>query len=137
MRSRAVGQDYPSSISSVTSCERLTPPTVRTILAGSFSLPLRRPAATASRTAFSISRCEVMPTFLRNPRRLLLKVSSFMVGSFFGRPGEQRYGLYGVLTIVSLRFFCARSTLAAALPRWTSRFLRQATYSEEPTATLL
>src|SRR3981081_255021 len=83
MRSRAVGQDYPSSISSVTSCERPMPPTVRTILAGSFSLPLRRPAATASRTAFSISRCEVMPTFLRNPRRLALKTSSFMAVSSF------------------------------------------------------
>src|SRR4051812_18159340 len=47
------------------------------------------------------------------------------------------YGLYGVLTMVSLRFFCARSALAAALPRCTSRFLRQATYSDEPTATLL
>src|SRR5580692_11030625 len=69
---------YPGSISSVTSCVRLTPPRVRTILAGSFSLPLRRPLATASRTAFSISRCEVMPTFLRNPRRLVLKTSSFM-----------------------------------------------------------
>ena len=42
------------------------------------SSPLRRPAATASRTAFSISRCEVMPTFFRNLRRLLLKTSSFM-----------------------------------------------------------
>src|SRR5262245_3736315 len=54
---------------------------VSTILAGSFSLPLRRPLATASRTAFSISRCEVMPTFLRKPRRLLLKLSSFMIAS--------------------------------------------------------
>src|SRR5262245_42462996 len=56
---------------------------VSTILAGSFSLPLRRPLATASRTAFSISRCEVMPTFLRKPRRLLLKLSSFMIASVF------------------------------------------------------
>src|SRR5258708_39944790 len=72
---------YPSSISSLTSCVRLTPPTVRTILAGSFSLPLRRPASIASRTAFSISRCEVMPTFFRNLRRLALKTSSFMVAS--------------------------------------------------------
>src|SRR3954453_7709460 len=53
------------------------------------------------------------------------------------RRDDQNYGLYGVLTMVSLKFFCARSALAAALPRWTSRFLRQATYSDEPTATLL
>src|SRR5262245_45236721 len=59
---------------------------VSTILAGSFSLPLRRPLATASRTAFSISRCEVMPTFLRKPRRLLLKLSSFMIASERLRP---------------------------------------------------
>src|SRR3954469_4379335 len=57
------------------------PPTVSTILAGSFSVPIRRPPATASRTAFSISRCEVMPTFLRNLRRLVLKMSSFMMAS--------------------------------------------------------
>src|SRR5713226_2717886 len=88
MRSSAVGQDYPSSISSATSCERLMPPTVRTILAGSFSLPLRRPAAIASRTAYSISRCEVMPTFLRNPRRLVLKTSSFMMVSLILRPAR-------------------------------------------------
>src|SRR5256885_14144643 len=54
---------------------------VSTILAGSFSLPLRRPSPTASRMAFSISRCEVMPTFLRKPRRLPLKTSSFMIFS--------------------------------------------------------
>jgi len=53
LRMRARRFPYPSSISSVTSCVRLTPPRVRTILAGSFSLPLRRPLATASRTAFS------------------------------------------------------------------------------------
>src|ERR1700724_841126 len=75
---------YPSSISSVTSYERLTPPSVKTILAGSFSWPLRRPLASASRTAFSISRCEVMPTFLRNLRRLALKTSSFMMASCLG-----------------------------------------------------
>ena len=63
------------------SCESATPPTVSTIFAGSFSLPLSLPAAIASRTAFSISRCEVMPTFLRNLRRLVLKTSSFMRAS--------------------------------------------------------
>src|SRR4051812_12651727 len=47
------------------------------------------------------------------------------------------YGLYGVLIMVSLKLRCARSALAAALPRWTSRFLRQATYSDEPAATPL
>src|SRR5437879_4165497 len=78
---RNAASTYPSSISSLTSWVRLTPPTVRTILAGSFSLPLRRPASIASRTAFSISRCEVMPTFLRNLRRLALKTSSFMMTS--------------------------------------------------------
>ena len=61
---------YPNSISSSISCVRLTPPRVRTIFAGNLSWPLRRPASIASRTAFSISRCEVMPNFLRNLRRL-------------------------------------------------------------------
>src|SRR5438552_1478688 len=78
---RNAASTYPSSISSLTSWVRLTPPTVRTILAGSFSLPLRRPASSASRTAFSISRCEVMPTFFKNLRRLALKTSSFMMTS--------------------------------------------------------
>src|SRR5260370_10222941 len=54
---------YPSSISSLTSCVRLTPPTVRTILAGSFSLPLRRPASIPSPPRFSVSPFEVVPTF--------------------------------------------------------------------------
>src|SRR3954470_19430087 len=57
---------------------------VRTIFAGSFSLPLSFPASIASRTAFSISRCEVMPTFFRNLRRLALKTSSFMRASWLG-----------------------------------------------------
>ena len=35
----------------------------------------------ASRTAFSISRCDVTPTFLRNLRRLVLSASSFIVAS--------------------------------------------------------
>src|SRR6185369_10679047 len=48
--------------------------------------PLSLPEATASRTAFSISRCEVMPTFLRKPRRLPLKLSSFMTISVELRP---------------------------------------------------
>src|SRR6478735_5315255 len=71
----------PSSISPDISCVKLTPPSVSVILAGSFSLPLSLPPAIASRTAFSISRCEVMPTFFRNPRRLVLKTSSFMLVS--------------------------------------------------------
>src|SRR5215207_10707370 len=58
---------------------------VSTIFAGSFSLPLSLPASMASRTAFSISRCEVMPTFLRKLRRLVLKTSSFM-GASRSRP---------------------------------------------------
>ena len=36
------------------------------------------PAARASRTALSISRCAVMPTFFRNFRTLMLKMSSSM-----------------------------------------------------------
>src|SRR3954463_1925879 len=60
---------------------------VSTIFAGSFSLPLSLPASIASRTALSISRCDVMPTFLRNPRRLALKTSSFMSASR-SRPGR-------------------------------------------------
>ena len=56
-------------------------------------------------------------------------------------PGVRRddgaYGLYGVLIMVSLKLRWVRSAFAAALPRWTSRFLRQATYSDEPAATLL
>src|SRR6187399_3178105 len=54
------------------------PPTVSVILAGSASVPLSRPPATASRTAFSISRWEVTPTVLRNRRMLVLSTSSFM-----------------------------------------------------------
>src|SRR5262249_24759070 len=77
---------YPSSISPEISCVRLTPPMVSTIFAGSFSLPLCLPAATASRTAFSISRCEVMHTFLSKARRLLLNLSSFMIASERLRP---------------------------------------------------
>src|SRR6478672_2407796 len=57
---------------------RLMPPTVSVILAGSASLPLSLPLATAARTAFSISRCEVTPTVLRNLRTLVLSTSSFM-----------------------------------------------------------
>ena len=72
----------PSSISSAISCARLTPPRVRTIFAGSFSWPLRRPVSIASRTAFSISRCELTPTFFRNLRKLVLKTSSFTAASF-------------------------------------------------------
>src|ERR1700751_6453391 len=59
---------------------------VRTILAGSFSWPLRRPEASASLTDSSISRCEVMPTFFKNLRRLVLKTSSFMRTSRISRP---------------------------------------------------
>src|SRR3954471_1698226 len=44
------------------------------------------------------------------------------------------YGLYGVLIIVSFRLRWVRGALETSLPRWTSRFLRQATYSDEPAA---
>src|SRR3954471_22241883 len=90
--------NYPSSISSVISCVRLPPPSVSTTFAGSFSWPLRRPASSASRTAFSISRCEVMPTFLRNPRRLVLKTSSFMMASW-SRPGRIVQHLLGEVSL--------------------------------------
>ena len=49
------------------------------MLLRSFSLPVSRPDETASRTAFSISRCEVTPTFLRNLRTLVFRASSFMI----------------------------------------------------------
>src|SRR5207253_6035906 len=52
------------------------------------------PAATASRTAFSISRCEVMPTFLRKPRRLLLKLSSFMMCSISAHDLDRKTGTH-------------------------------------------
>src|SRR5690349_5692639 len=55
---------------------------VSTIFAGSFSLPFSLPASMASRTAFSISHCEVTPTFFRNFRKLVLKMSSFMRASW-------------------------------------------------------
>src|SRR6202000_2826204 len=57
------------------------PSTVRTTLAGKASLPLSLPPLTAARTACSISRCEVMPTFLRNLRTLTFSASSFMIAS--------------------------------------------------------
>jgi hypothetical protein len=47
------------------------------------------------------------------------------------------YGRTGLFSIYSPRLRCCRSARAAALLRMTSRSLRQATYSGEPTATLL
>src|SRR4029450_2384835 len=52
------------------------------ITAGNDSVPLMLPAATALATARSISRCELMPTILRNLRMLRLKVSSSMAISW-------------------------------------------------------
>src|SRR5215831_20284293 len=49
---------------------------------GNFSLPLSLPSAKAWRTAFSISRCALTPSILRNLRMLPLKMSSFMIASF-------------------------------------------------------
>src|SRR5438552_5182357 len=100
----------PNSISPAISCVRPTPPMVSTILAGSFSLPLRRPSATASRMAFSISRCEVMPTFLRKPRRLPLKTSSFIMLSLNLRPHRI---VQHVLAEVALAAVGARFGIAA------------------------
>src|SRR2546423_567652 len=70
-----------SSISPSMSSDRSMPPTCSRILAGSFWLGLSAPRSAASRTAFSISRCEVTPTFLRNFRTLEFNASSFMIVS--------------------------------------------------------
>src|SRR5216684_1332950 len=70
-----------SSISPSICSKSSMPPTCSRIVAGSFWLGLSAPRAAASRTAFSISRCEVMPTFLRNFRTLAFNASSFMIVS--------------------------------------------------------
>src|SRR5580700_3322070 len=49
----------------------------------------------------------------------------------------QTYGLTGLFSMYSPRLRCCLSARAAALARWASRSLRQATYSGEPAATLL
>src|SRR5215831_19628325 len=72
---------YDSAISSSITSSRFTRSTSSFIRALSLSLPARIPACTASLTAFSISRCEVTPTFLRNLRISILNVSSFIVPS--------------------------------------------------------
>src|SRR5580704_12292819 len=72
---------HSSSMAPSISTDRLMPSTVRTTLAGKASLPLSLPPLTAARTACSISRCEVMPTFLRNLRTLTFSASSFMIAS--------------------------------------------------------
>src|SRR3984893_6993180 len=54
---------HSSSMAPSISTDRLMPSTVRTTLAGKASLPFSLPPLTATRTACSISRCEVMPTF--------------------------------------------------------------------------
>src|SRR5262245_52827429 len=52
--------------------------------AGSVSLPLSLPFESDCRTAFSISRCPLIPTCFRNFRTLILKASSFMSLSLNG-----------------------------------------------------
>ena len=52
--------------------------------------------APAARTACSISRCEVMPTFLRNLRRLTLNASSFMIASRKCRKDVRAPSLYRI-----------------------------------------
>jgi small-conductance mechanosensitive channel len=74
----AVSIFYSSSMSPAISTAMPTPPTVSVTFAGSASFPFSRPFATASRTAFSISRCEVMPTFFKKRLTLVLRASSFM-----------------------------------------------------------
>src|SRR5215813_4050376 len=73
---------HSSSTSPLTSCDRPMPPSVIVPVAGNFSLPLSLPSAKAWRTAFSISRCALTPSILRNLRMLPLKMSSFMIASF-------------------------------------------------------
>ena len=68
-----------SSMSPSISNARFIPPTVTTAFAGNRSLSLIRPVAAASRTAVSISRCAVTPSFYL--RTLVLRASSFMVAS--------------------------------------------------------
>src|SRR5215470_15260616 len=80
-RARSDNDAHASSTSPSTSKCKSTPPIVNAALAGSASSPLILPLATASRTARSISRCAVTPTFLRNFRTLVLRMSSFMVAS--------------------------------------------------------
>ena len=53
----------------------LMPATSSVMVAGSFSFPVMPPSANACATAFSISFCELTPTFLRNLRRLRLNVN--------------------------------------------------------------
>src|SRR4029453_10068033 len=72
---------YDSAISSSIPTSGFTRSTSSFIRALSLSLAARSPAFIASLTAFSISRCEVTPTFLRNLRISILKVSSFIVPS--------------------------------------------------------
>src|SRR5215475_5631329 len=72
---------YDSAISSSITSSRFTRSTSSFMRALSLSLPAQIPAFTASLTAFSISRCEVTPTFLRNLRISILNVSSFIVPS--------------------------------------------------------
>src|SRR4030081_747123 len=72
---------HANSISPLTSHTRPMLGMVTVAVAGSFSLPLSRPSASAWRTAFSISRWAVTPRVLRNLRMLTLNASSFMAGS--------------------------------------------------------
>jgi hypothetical protein len=55
--------------------------TRKVTVACTFPLPLNLPVSMALRTADSIYRCEVMPTFLRNFLICKLNVSSFIAVS--------------------------------------------------------
>src|SRR3954454_11896811 len=88
---------------------------VSTIFAGSFSLPFSLPAATASRTAFSISRCEVMPTFLRKPRRLALKRSSFIMVSLSLRPARIFQHVFAEIALAAIGARVGLGALDAAV----------------------
>src|SRR6185312_3808924 len=92
----------PSAMSPSTSWVRLMAGIVSTTLALSLALSFTLPAASASRTAVSISRCEVTPTTLRNLRKSMLKRSSSMLlsaarGGGGGSPPGALFSLYKLL----------------------------------------
>src|SRR4051794_23665289 len=64
-----------------TTISRSTPSTVTTARARSVSPPLSEPASSSSRTASSISLCEVTPSFFRKRRTDRLKASSSMTAT--------------------------------------------------------
>jgi hypothetical protein len=68
-----------SSMSPPVSNLRPTPPSVITAFAGNRWLSFSRPLVTASRTAYSIWRWALTPSFFRKFRALVLRASSSMI----------------------------------------------------------